>query len=231
MGVLVPLRYPVAPAADDPVESLACRQHWRAPRSCDHSLDQRVDDRIGYAAHVLRSLHGGRPRGKKRPQRITRYAGEAEALHNDIEIEIVHAVAVLHRVDNSHTGLNAQDPEILDEGVVMRQRNGIIDEEFEGEYFTLWRHALAVPDDVSRLLQERARLAQQGAVLARSIGYRRHIGLPEHFVSDLAAKRFEQGDFGGSRSAHRHHVGILKNGLGSSIGPRFDRRVDPFETQ
>ncbi len=152
MRGLVPMRYPVAPAANDAVQSLARGHQSRPAVGCNHTLDQRINDRVRDAAHILRSLHGGGSRGEEGPQCISRRTGEAEPLHDDIEIEIVHTFAVLHGVDDAHAGLNAQRPETLDEGIVMRQRNGIIDEEFDGERFALWRHALAVLDDASGLL-------------------------------------------------------------------------------
>ena len=110
------MRHPISPAADDAVESSA-RRHQRGPAvGRDHTLDQRINDRIGDATDVLRPPHGGGARSKKGPQRIARRVREPEPLHHDIEIEIVHAFAILHGVDNSQIGIDSQYPEILDEG-------------------------------------------------------------------------------------------------------------------
>src|SRR5713226_8063315 len=113
----------------------------------------------------------------------------------------------------------------------MRLRYWIIDQEFDTDRFALRRHALAVLDDVSSLLHQRTRLAQQSAILARSVGNRRHERLSEHLVSDLATERFEQGDFLYSWPADCHHVGILENGMSSLIGPVHDCRICPFEIE
>src|SRR5438445_692780 len=56
MGGLVPMRNPIAPAADDPIECLAGRQQSRPAVGCDDTLDQCIDDRIRDAAHILRPL-------------------------------------------------------------------------------------------------------------------------------------------------------------------------------
>jgi hypothetical protein len=169
MKGLVPVRHPITPATDHPVESLAGRYQCRPAVSRDHTLDQRVDDGIGDTADILRSPYGRCPRGKRGPQRVTWCAGEAEPLHDDVEIKIVHTLSVLHRIDDTHASFDAQDPEILDEGIVMRKGDWVVDEEFDDEQFILGAHALSVPDETSSLLQQCTRLPQQGAVLTRPV--------------------------------------------------------------
>src|ERR1700731_2589406 len=46
MGCLVPVRNPITPAADDPIESLAGGHHARPTVGGDDAFDQRIDDRI-----------------------------------------------------------------------------------------------------------------------------------------------------------------------------------------
>jgi len=122
------MRYPVAPAANDAVQSLARGHQSRPAVGCNHTLDQRINDWVRDTAHILRSLHGGGSRGKKGPQCISRRTGEAEPLHNNVEVEIVHTFAVLHCVNDAHVGVNAQRSETLHEGIVMRQRHGFMSE-------------------------------------------------------------------------------------------------------
>src|SRR6516162_3182130 len=98
------MRYPVAPAANDAVQSLARGYQSRPAVGCNHTLDQRINDRVGDTAHILRSLDGGGSRGKKGPQCISRRTGETEPLHDNVEVEIIHAFAVLHGVDDAHAG-------------------------------------------------------------------------------------------------------------------------------
>ena len=80
-------------------------------------------------------MRRGGARGKECSQRIPRRTGEAKPLNDDIEIKILHPLAILHRVHDAHIGFDAQDPEILDEDVMVRQRNRIVDEELYGEGF------------------------------------------------------------------------------------------------
>ncbi len=75
------------------------------------------------------------------------------------------------------------------------------------------------------------RLAQQWTVLPRAVGNWRHVGLPEHFVRNLAAIGLEKRELFRSGQAGRHHVGILENGTGSLISPIHYCCVDPFEIE
>jgi hypothetical protein len=53
---------------------------------------------------------------------------------------------------------DAQEPEILNEDIVMRQRNWIVDEEFDNERLILGAHALSVPNEVTQWDLERGLL-------------------------------------------------------------------------
>ena len=52
-------------------------------------------------------------RGEEGPQRIAGRARETEALHDEIEVEIVDPLAILHRVDDAGGGVDADQTEIL----------------------------------------------------------------------------------------------------------------------
>src|SRR5262245_5232107 len=65
---LVPVRNPIAAAADHPVEYPAGRRQARAAIGCNDRVDERIDDRIGNAGEILRALHRGSLRGKITPQ-------------------------------------------------------------------------------------------------------------------------------------------------------------------
>ena len=81
MRGLVPVRNPIAAGADHAVErSTSCRQD-SAVTGRDDFVDERVDDRIGYAGEILRAPLRGGLRGKKAPQRIAGRARKAEPLH------------------------------------------------------------------------------------------------------------------------------------------------------
>ena len=57
------------------------------------------------------------------------------------------------------------------------------------------------------------------------------IGLAEHLVGHLAAKRLEQLEFVGARRALRHHVGVLEHRDGALVGAVHDGLVGPFEIE
>ena len=90
-------------------------------------------------------------RGKKGPQRVSWRIGKAESLNDDIEIKIVHSFPILNGIYDPNTGLNTQDAKIPDERVVMRQRDRVIDEEFDAERFALSCHAFSILDKASSL--------------------------------------------------------------------------------
>src|SRR4030081_662919 len=93
------MRNPVAAAADDAVERLACGYQIRAIVGRDDPLDQRVDDGIRNAGEVLRALQVGGLRGEIAAQRIAGRARKGGALHHEIEIEIVFALLELYGID------------------------------------------------------------------------------------------------------------------------------------
>jgi hypothetical protein len=64
----LPVRNPIAPTADDPIESLTGGYQLASTIGLDDPLDQRVNYWIRDAAHILRALRGGGPRGKKAAQ-------------------------------------------------------------------------------------------------------------------------------------------------------------------
>src|SRR5262245_15340688 len=162
---LVPVRDPIAAAADHSVEHPAGRRQAHAAIGCDDLLDERIDDRIGDAGDILRALHRGGLRGKITPQRVARRARKAEPLNRNVEVEIIDPFAVLYRVNNPQSPFDPQRPKILDERHVMRLKRRLVYQEFDADWLTLQRHPLAVLDGKAGLLQERAGLAQQRTIL------------------------------------------------------------------
>src|SRR5262249_40478489 len=166
---LVPMRNPIAAGAEHPVEYPAGHRQARAAIGCDDLIDERIDDRIGNAGQILRALHRGGLRGKIAPQRVAGRARKGKSLNREVEVEIINPFAILYRVNDAQSRLDAQRPEILDERHVMRLKRRLVYQEFDADWLTLRRHPLAVLDDETGLLQERAGLAQQRTILTRSI--------------------------------------------------------------
>ena len=59
-------------------------------------------------ARFCEPLVAGGLRGKIGAQRVARRCGEAEALDGDVEIEVVDARAVLHRIDDAQGRVDAE---------------------------------------------------------------------------------------------------------------------------
>src|SRR5262249_2511416 len=162
---LVPVRNPIAARADHPVEYPAGRRQARAAIGFDDLINERIDDWIGNAGEILRALHCGGLRGKITPQRVAGRARKGEPLNREVEVEIIDPFAILYRVNNAEVSLDAQRPEILDERHVMRLKRRLVDQEFDADWLTLQCHPLAVFDDETGLLQERAGLAKERTIL------------------------------------------------------------------
>src|SRR5215475_6693064 len=162
---LVPVRNPIAARADHSVEYPAGHRQARAAIGCDDLIDERIDDWIGNAGEILRALHCGGLRGKITPQRVAGRARKGEPLNREVEVEIIDPFAILYRVNNAQSRLDAQRPEILDERHVMRLKRRLVYQEFDADWLTLQRHPLTVLDNKAGLLQERVGLAQQCTIL------------------------------------------------------------------
>src|SRR5262249_2747867 len=155
---------------------------------CDDFLDERIDDWIRNAGKILRASHRRRLRRKITPQRVAGRARKGEPLNGEVEVEIIDPPAILYKVNNAQSRLDAQRPEILDERHVMRLKRRLVYQEFDADWLTLQRHPLAVLNNEAGLLQERASLAQQRTIVTRSIGNWRHERFSEHLIGHLAAK-------------------------------------------
>src|SRR5262249_57153251 len=107
-------------------------------------------------------------------QRVAWRARKGEPLNREVEVEIIDPFAILYRVNDAQSRLDAQRPEILDERHVMRLKRRLVYQEFDANWLPLQRHPLAVLDDETGLLQERASLAQQHPLVTPSLGNRRH---------------------------------------------------------
>jgi hypothetical protein len=94
----------------------------------------------------------------------------------------------MHGVDDAQVCLDAQRPEILDERHVMRLQRWLLEQELDANRLALRRHPLAVFDDEAGLLQERVGLAEQAAILTRSIGNGRDERISEHLIGHLATE-------------------------------------------
>src|SRR5262245_55200749 len=162
---LVPVRNPIAASAYHSVEYPAGHGQARAAMGCDDLVNERIDDRIGNAGEILRALHRGRLRGKITPQRVAGRARKGEPLNREVEVEIIDPFAILYRVNDAQSRLDAQRPEILNERHVMRLKRRLVYQEFDADWLTSRRDPLAVLDDKAGLLQERAGLAQQRTIL------------------------------------------------------------------
>src|SRR5262249_49878637 len=112
------------------------------------------------AGEILRALQLRGLGGKIAPQRIAGGAGEAEPLDDEVEVEIVDALAVLYGVDQAESGVDAERAQVLDERHVMGLERRLVEQELDADPLALWRHALAVLDRETCLLQQRARLAK-----------------------------------------------------------------------
>ena len=75
---------------------------------------------------------------------------------------------------------------------MMRLERGLVEQKLHANLLALRRHPLSVLDGVARLLEQVAGVAQHGAVLAGAVGDRRHEGLAEDLVGNLATERLEQ---------------------------------------
>ncbi len=228
---LVPMRHPVATAADDPIEHLAGRDQLRPAVGRDDLLDQSIDRRIRDTRQVRRSLRGGRLGREIGAQQGAGQGRETDPLHGDVEVEIVDTCAKLRRVDDAQIGVYAERAQVLDELRMMRLDRWIIEQEFNTDPFAARRNALAIHDREARFLQESARLLEKSAVLARPIGHRREVGVTEHLVRDLAPKRLEQRQLVRPGFADGHHVGVFEERLYPLIGPIHDALVGPLEVE
>src|SRR6202035_795854 len=110
-----------------------------------------------------------------RPQRIAWRRRKAEAVDGDVEVETVAAGAILHRIDDTHRGVDAQCAEILDERPMVRPKRVLVDQEFDGDALAVRQYALAVGDDAAGVVEKLRGLAQLGAILAGAVGHRRQI--------------------------------------------------------
>ena len=96
----VPLRHPIAPGAEHPVERAARDRQFGPVLGADDLLHQRVDRGIGDAGEVVGSLGRGRLRRKERPQASP---GVADMLKRSIVMSKSKSStprAVLHGVDD-----------------------------------------------------------------------------------------------------------------------------------
>src|SRR6266702_6047402 len=228
---LVPLRDPVPSATEQAIERAAGGGERRAALGGDDLLDQCIDGRIGDAGEIVRALGRRRLGGEKRTQSIPRRRRQGEAKYRHIEVKLVDAGAILHRIDDPQRRLDAESAEILDEWQVVGLDPRVLGEKLDGNALAVRADTLAILDDVTRLLQELVRLAQERAVLARTVGDRRHERLAEHLVRHLAAERLEQRELFRARLALGHHVRILEHRMDSLVGSIHDGLVGPFEVE
>jgi len=70
----------------------------------------------------------------------------------------------LDRIDDAQIRIDAERREILDERQVVRLEGRLVDQELDRDALAFRRQPLAVLDDITRLLEDRAGLAQQRAV-------------------------------------------------------------------
>src|SRR5262249_3900074 len=108
--------------------------------------------------------HRGGLRGKITPQRVAGRARKGKPLNREVKVEIIDPFAILYRVNDTQSRLDAQRPEILDERHVMRLKRRLVYQEFDADWLTLQPHRFAVLDTKTGLLQERVGLAEQRTI-------------------------------------------------------------------
>jgi hypothetical protein len=137
------VRNPIAAGADHSVEYPAGRRQARAAIGCDDLVDERIDDWIRNAGDDSASPSSRRPARKNNSATSRRRARKGEPLNREVEVEIIDPFAILYRVNNAQSRLDAQRSEILDERHVMRLKRRLVYQEFDADWLTLQRHPLA----------------------------------------------------------------------------------------
>src|SRR5262249_2668269 len=198
---LLPGRNPITAVPEDPVQGAAGGHQGRPRQRCDNALDQGIDYGVGYAGKIVGSLEGSRLRRKERAKRISRRRRETEAIDGDIEVEIVTARAILHRIDDAKRRIDAERFEVPDERQVVRLERRLVNQKFQGERLAVGLHAFGVLHRVAGLAEELRSFAQQCAILAGTIRHWRRVRLAKYLIGQLAAERLEQGDFFRTRRA------------------------------
>src|SRR5262249_23873001 len=149
---------------------------------------QRIDHCSVNTWKITQPVHRGGLRGKLTPQRVAGRARKTEPLNRQIEVEVVHALAILHGVDDAQVCLDAERSEALDERHVVRLERRLVEQELDADRLALRRHPLSVLDDEASPLPERARLTQERTILTRSIGSRRDKRISEQLIGQLVAE-------------------------------------------
>src|SRR5262249_60601934 len=130
---------------------------------------QRIDHCSVNTWKITQPVHRGGLRGKITPHRVAGRARKTEPLNRQIEVEVVHALAILHGVDDAQVCLDAERSEALDERHVVRLERRLVEQELDAGRLAPRRHPLSALDDETSPPQERARLTQDRTVLTPTI--------------------------------------------------------------
>jgi hypothetical protein len=228
---LVPHRHPVAPGPQGPVEGAGGVDHVRARGRLRDLVDQGVDGRTGDAREVVgaRRACGAGTVGLAQ----LGAGGEtgAEAAGGDVEVEILDPGLVLRRVDEADAGADADEPEVADEGLRHRLEHRVVVEELDLQELAGGQPHHPALAGAAGLAQERHGAAQQGAVLARTVGFRRAPGVAEHLRRKVPAHRVEEREFFRGGPAGGLEVRVLEVGGRAYIGAVHQVGVRPVEVE
>ena len=153
--------------------------------------DQGIDDRIGDARDINGARQTRRFRAEIGAHRLARRQPESEARGDDVIIEIVGALLVLRRIDDAEARGDAEQIEVPDEGRGVRLQPIVEIEEFDLERLAVRQKQARILPLAARREEQIVGLAQQRAVLPRSVGHRRYIGLVEDGRQHLLAEGLE----------------------------------------
>src|SRR3954453_20473699 len=140
----VPVRYPVAPGTEYPVESTAGGRQFGPGIYRQYLLDQRVYDGISNSSQIVGTLGRCRLRGEGRTHRISGRRRDRRTLDGDVEVEILDRGAVLHRIDQPQRGLDAERAEILEKHRMVRLKRRLVEQELDFEDLAVRQGSLPV---------------------------------------------------------------------------------------
>src|SRR4029079_9031653 len=113
------------------------------------------------------TLGSGRLRGEERAHAVTGRGREAEALHRDIEIELVQPRTVLHGIYHAQARFNTERTEILDVRRMMGLQRWFIHQELDLERLAVRQQSLAVLYRATSIAQQLRRGKQVLTILPR----------------------------------------------------------------
>ena len=159
----------------------------------DHRfLDQSVGDRIGRPGEVSRAGHIRGLRAEVIMQLLAGRPAHQQIVDHDVEIEFVEPLLELRGVDDAHARIDAEQLQILDEGLrVPLEQIGKV-EELEFQRLAVGKQQRIVLAPAAGRGEEVGGALQQGAILARAVGNRRRWRLAENALRQFVAEGLKQ---------------------------------------